>query len=143
MALRLSRRMWTLILATDVENNIDGMCHTGILHCVAKVDSLYNNVLCSASKLSMIAMNSTSQIVCDVFSQSSTLIYSSLGYNAIYGHCHKKVYSLQDNLCVDFIRDVRVAPDLNSHLLKLMTFINFHLYSLTTLDQFIYCYNSV
>ena len=84
MALRLSRRMWTLILAKDVENNIDDMCHTGILHCVAKVDSLYNNVLRSASKLSMIAMNSTSQIVRDVFSQSSTLIYSSLGYNAIY-----------------------------------------------------------
>ena len=122
MALRQSRRMWTLILATDVENNIDDMCHTGILHCVAKVDSLYNNVLRSASKLSMIAMNSTSQIVRDVFSQSSTLIYSSLGYNAIYGHRHK-VYSLQDNLCVDFIRDVRVAPDLNSHLLKLMTLV--------------------
>ena len=142
MALGLSRRMWTLILATDVENNIDDMCNTGILHCVAKVDSLYNNVLRRASKLSIIAMNSTSQIVRDVFSQSSALIYSSLGYNAIYGHRHK-VYSLQDNLCVDFIRDVRVAPDLNSHLLKLMTFINFHLYSLTTLDQFIYCYNSV
>ena len=41
MALRLSRQMWTLVLATDVENNIDVMCHTGILHCVAKVDSLY------------------------------------------------------------------------------------------------------
>ena len=114
MALRLSRQMWTLILATDVENNIDDMCHTGILHCVAKVDSLYNG-LSRASKLSIIAMNSTSQVVRDVFSQNSALIYSSLGYNAIYGHRHKKVYSLQDNLCVDFICDVRVAPDLNSH----------------------------
>ena len=118
MALRLSRQMWTLILATDVENNIDDMCHTGILHCVAKVDSLYNNVLRRASKLSIITMNSTSQVVRDVFSQSSALIYSSLGYNAIYGHRHKKVYSLQDSLCADFIRDVRVAPDLNSHLLN-------------------------
>ena len=88
----------------------DYMCNTGILHCVAEVDSLYNNVLRRASKLSIIAMNSTFQIVCDVFSQSSALIYSSFGYNAIYGHRHKKVYSLQD-----FIRDVRVSPDLNSH----------------------------
>ena len=58
------------------------MHHTGILHCVAQVDSLYNNVLCRASKLSVIAMslNSTSQVVHDVFSQSSALVYSSLGY---------------------------------------------------------------
>ena len=123
MALRLSRQMWTLVLATDVENNIDVMCHTGILHCVAKVDSLYNNVLRRASKLSIIAMNSTSHVVRDVFSQSSAFIYSSLGYNAIYGHRHKTVYSLQDNLCVDFICDVRVAPDLNSHLLDDVYFI--------------------
>ena len=68
-------------------------------------------------------MNSTSQVVRDVFSQSSALIYSNLGYNAIYGHRHKKVYSLQDSLCVDFIRDVRVAPDLNSHLLNDIYFI--------------------
>ena len=93
------------------------MCYTGILHCVAKVDSLFNIVLRRASKLSIIAMNSTSQVVCEVFSQSSALISSSLGYNAIYGYRHRKIYSLQDSLCVDFIRDVRVAPDLNLHLL--------------------------
>ena len=53
--------------------------HT-IVYCVAKVDSLYNNVLRRTSKLSIIAMNSMSQVVHDVFSQSSALIYSSLGY---------------------------------------------------------------
>ena len=61
--------------------------------------------------------NSTSQVVHEVFSQSSALIYSSLGYNAIYGYRHK-VYSHQDSLCADFIRDVRVAPDLKLYLLN-------------------------
>ena len=74
-------------------------------------------VLRRASKLSIIAMNSSFQVVREVFSQSSALISSSLGYNAIYGYRHRKIYSLQDSLCVDFIRDVRVAPDLNLHLL--------------------------
>ena len=93
------------------------MYHTGILHCVAKVDSLYNIVLRRASKLSIIAMNSMFQVVREVFSQSLAFIYSSLGYNAIYSYHHKKVYSLQYSVCADFMCDVRVSPDLNLHLL--------------------------
>ena len=87
------RRIWSL----------PRMCHTGILHCVAKVDSLFNIVLHRASKLSIIAMNYTSQVVREVFSQSSALISSSLGYNAIYGYRNRKIYSLHDSLCADFM----------------------------------------
>ena len=54
------------------------MYHTGILHCVAKVNSLYNIVLCRASKLSVIVDVPVER---KVFSQSSALIYSSLGYH--------------------------------------------------------------
>ena len=46
------------------------------------------------------------------------LSYTSQGYNLIYGSHHRKlkIYSDQDVLCANFIRDVRLAPDENSHL---------------------------
>ena len=86
------------------------MCHTGILHCTAHLNSIYN-VVRRSSKLLSAALKSQSSLVRDVFAQSS-----NLGYNLIYGSRHKKIYSDQDVLCANFIRDVRLAPDENSRL---------------------------
>ena len=49
------------------------MCHTGILHCTAQLNSLYNIVVRRSSKLLSAALNSQSSLVHDVFVQSSTL----------------------------------------------------------------------
>ena len=100
------RRIWSL----------PRMCHTGILHCTAHLNSIYNIVVRRSSKLLSAALKSQSSVVRDVFAQSSTLTYTSQGYNLIYGSRHKKIYSDQDVLCANFIRDVRLAPDDNSHL---------------------------
>ena len=43
--------------------------------------------------------------------------FTSSGYNALFGCRHKKVYLDQDRLCAAFICDVKLAPELNSHLL--------------------------
>ena len=96
------RRIWSL----------PRMCHTGILHCTAHLNSIYNIVIRRSSKLLSAALKSQSSLVRDV----STLTYTSQGYNLIYGSRHKKIYSDQDVLCANFIRDVRLAPDENSHL---------------------------
>ena len=63
------------------------MCHTGILHRVAQLDSIYNIVIQSSSKLLSSALRSHSSLVCEVFSQSSRFVNSSLGYNTVYGSC--------------------------------------------------------
>ena len=41
--------------------------HTGILHCVAQVDSMYNTILHRTLKLLTVAMDSPSQVVREVF----------------------------------------------------------------------------
>ena len=40
----------------------------------------------------------------------------AIGYNSVFGSHHKNIYTDQDSLCANFIRDIRLAPDLNSHL---------------------------
>ena len=100
------RRIWSL----------PRMCHTGILHCTAKLNSMYNIVVLRSSKLLSAALKSHSSLLQDIFVHSSTLTYTSIGYNSVFGSRHKKIYTDQDSLCANFIRDVRLAPDLNSHL---------------------------
>ena len=63
------RRIWSL----------PRTCHTGILHCTAQLNSLYNIVVRRSSKLLSAALKSQSSLVHDVFVQSSTLTYTSLG----------------------------------------------------------------
>ena len=72
------------------------MYHTGILHCTAHLNSIYNIVVRRSSKLLSAALKSQSSLVRDVFAQSS-----NLGYNLIYGSRHKKIYSDQDVLCAN------------------------------------------
>ena len=50
------------------------------------------------------------------YSQSLNLVFISVGYNNHCGHRHIKCYSEGDLMCADFVRDVRLAPELNSHL---------------------------
>ena len=53
------------------------MCHTGILHCTAQLNSVYNNIIVvqRSSKLLPAALISHSSLVRDIFVHSSTLTY--------------------------------------------------------------------
>ena len=91
-------------------------CHTGILHSVANLYSVYNVVVLRSKKLSLMACNSPSSLLSDI-SECKTLAYTSVGYNLMYGHRHIKSYTEQERLCSSFIRILRLFPDLNRNLL--------------------------
>ena len=100
------------------------MCHTGILHQVAHLDSIFNVVLHRCSNLVLSALECESQLVREVFATSSQLVYSALGYNTAFKSRHQKFYTEQDCLCATFIRDVRLAPDVNYHLFDEVYFMS-------------------
>ncbi len=81
--------------------------HTGILHLTARLPSIVNVVLSRSSALLFKARSSPSSIVRLVFQASSTLSYTSVGYNAFFGSQHAKTYFPQDGLCASVIRHVR------------------------------------
>ena len=63
------------------------------------------------------ALKCQSQLVREVFTASSQLVYTTIGYNSAFKSRHLKLYTEQDCLCAAFIQDVRLAPDVNNHLL--------------------------
>ena len=77
--------------------------HTGILHQVDGMHSTYNMVITRSSKLLISVLKSKSPVLFDVFTQSSTLAFTSLGYDKLR---HLKYYSDQESVCAGFIRDV-------------------------------------
>ena len=85
------------------------MCHTGILHQVAHLDSIFNIVFCRCSNLVLSALKCESQLVREVFAASSQLVYTTLGYNSAFKSRHQNLYTEQDFLCAAFIRDVRLS----------------------------------
>ena len=92
-------------------------CHTSILHLVASVQSIYNSTIIRSNRLVIAAIDSSSRILADVFCESSSLTYTSCGYNCLYGPKHTKSYNEAESLCASFIRDVRMSPSLNTALL--------------------------
>ena len=91
-------------------------CHTSILHLVSGLHSITNVVLFRSSNLLYAALHSKSSLLADVFSDSCSLIYTSIGYNYVYGYRHRKIYNECDLACANFIRDSRLYPTLNSYL---------------------------
>ena len=85
-------------------------CHTGILHQVANLPSIYNVVLRRSQKLMSSALKSPSQILVQIFSDCHSFAVTSLGYNNLYGYRHLKSYNEADRLCANFIREARLSP---------------------------------
>ena len=52
----------------------------------------------------------------EVFRECHNLVYIGCEYNQWYGQPHSKSYFHQEFLCASFIRDVRLAPELNPDL---------------------------
>lgn len=77
--------------------------HTGIVHLVANLDSLYNLVYRRSNSLLCAAVKCPSLLVRTIFSQSVSSCYSFCGYNSMYGLCHLKCYVTQYRLCASVI----------------------------------------
>ena len=98
-------------------------CHTSLLHLISGLPSIFNTVITRSQNLASSAIQSSSRLISDVFLDSSSLIYTSTGYNLTFGHKHWKVYTDSDNLTSKFLFDVKMNPSLNSSLLEDINFI--------------------
>ena len=58
--------------------------------------SIYNMVVSRSSKLLLSALKSKSPVLIDVFTHSSSLAFTSLGFNKLFGDRYIKSYSDQD-----------------------------------------------
>ena len=73
-----------------------GTCsHTGIVHLVANLGSLYNLVFRRSNSLLFAAAKCPSILVQSVFLQSTSICCCFCGYNTLYGTCHLKQYDIQ------------------------------------------------
>ena len=88
-------------------------CHTAILHLVSNMHSVFNSTISRSNKLISSALTGSSKLLADIYRESSTLVYTSFGYNSMYGQRHWKCYTDAEKLCSAFIRDVRLFPLLN------------------------------
>ena len=98
-------------------------CHTSLLHLISGLPSIFNTVITRSQNLASSAIQPSSRLISDVFLDSSSLIYTSTGYNLTFGHKHWKVYTDSDNLTSKFLFDVKMNPSLNSSLLEDINFI--------------------
>ena len=87
--------------------------HTGIVHLVARLHSLFNLVYSRSYSLSRAAAKCPSPLVRSVFHDSASLCFSFIGYNSLYGMSHLKVYDSQYLLCANIIRSLRCSPSLD------------------------------
>ena len=90
--------------------------HTGIVHSVARLESIYNIVVIRSRSLLPSARRSKCALISDLFSECAQSTYTALGNNNLFGGKHLKCYTVDDELCAAFIRDARSDPQLNKHL---------------------------
>ena len=126
--------------------NLPRHSHTRILHSVANLSSLFNIVSLRSHRLLLSALNSSSLLVKQIFSDSSSLCCSFCGYNFMFGSRHFKTYFEQDRLCADVIRSFRCShnsiPGLwrydNDNFMGLNLFVLI-ICNYLTLVYYIYC----
>ena len=88
--------------------------HTGIVHLVAKLDSLFNVTFRRSNSLLRAASECPSVLVQTVFRHASSACFSFCGYNSMFGHRHLKGYDSQYETCAAVIRAFRCLP-YNNH----------------------------
>ena len=84
--------------------------HTGIVHSVAKLDSLYNVIFRRSTTLSVSAAKCPSKLVQSVFLHSTSWCYSFIGYNTMCGSRHLKQCDPQYRISAMVIRSFRLYP---------------------------------
>ena len=93
---KILRRIW----------NLPFNSHTKIVHCVSRIESIGNLIYKRFIRLYQKAL-SCSSLVQGIFSFSSSLLYSFVGYNWNCGTSHLTEYSEADIEISDWIRLVR------------------------------------
>ena len=95
--------------------NLPFNSHTNIVHCVSRIESIKNLIYKRFNRLYQRA-HSCSSLVRTIFSFSSSLLYSFVGYNWNCGTSHLTHYSETDTDIADWIRLVRQNFGINSDL---------------------------
>ena len=90
--------------------------HTGIVHSVAGLQSIYNIVLNCPRKPIASATRSKCTLPSELFSECEVTAFTTFGYNNLHGYKHHKLYTENDHLCANFIRDARMNPAMNKYL---------------------------
>lgn len=96
---KLLRRIWKLPYNS----------HTRVVHCTAKLHSLYNSVYDRSATLFKSSQTCSSKLVKYVFYKSAKCCFTFLGFNVKYGQQFCKDYSSRDLFHSDVIRDLRIA----------------------------------
>ena len=101
---KILRRIW----------RIPNRSHTGIIHPVARLDSLFNVVSRRSNSLRLAASRCSSTFVQSIFQSSALSCYSFCGYNSMFASQHLKVYPEQYRCCATVVRAIRssaCSPD--------------------------------
>ena len=77
-------------------------CHTGILHQVANVQSLLNKIV---GRFLLKAVESDSHLIKHSFLSSSSVVFTSIGFNNFN---YIKLYYDDDLVCANYVRDIRL-----------------------------------
>ena len=99
-------------------------CHTDILHCVARLQSLHNVVIQRSKMLCLRARTTGLPLIRDIFTEASCLSYTSFGLSVLNQRKFKRSYNDEAIACANFIRDVQLFPQLNRSLLQEIYFIS-------------------
>ena len=96
---KVLRRIW----------NLPANSHTRIVHCTARLTSLFNTILSRSSSLLRSALACPSFPASYIFRASSGLVYTCVGFNTICGNPYKKVYFSEDMYCANVVRNIRLS----------------------------------
>ena len=103
---KVLRRIW----------NLPFNSHTRIVHCTARLFSIFNLISARSSSLLFSALSCSSFPVAFIFRICSDLGYTTTGFNRLFGHNFKKSYYPENHYCADIIRNIRLNEVNNSDL---------------------------
>ena len=82
--------------------------HTGILHKVAHLDSIYNRLILLSDRFSRKMCESKSSLLHNTFNLFYTSAFTPVGNNHFNSHKYRKIYFEEDIECADFVRYLRL-----------------------------------
>ena len=83
-------------------------CHTGILHHVANINSIYHQVSHRFSNFLTCALKSDCPLIQTAYQWASNCTFTAPSFNNLYKK-NLKVYTVDDHICARFIRDIRLG----------------------------------
>ena len=103
---KVLRRIW----------NLPFNSHTRIVHCTARLFSIFNLTSARSSSLLFSALSSLSFPVAFIFRTCSDLAYTTTGFICLFGNKFKKNYYPEDCYCADIIKNICMTEVNNSDL---------------------------